>query len=196
MDFSKQIEKAEEAVRRRNYDFAVELYQQILEIEPDEGVARAGLRGALRKRHELKGKSSGGFLRGLTGAGPLAMARTLRKAGKNDMAVKALESYLAIAPLDEDGNLLLGQVLEAAGHHRSARAVYEFLAEIAPRSAEGLKRAGALSYRLGDHAKALEYYERALAATPSSRWRSASRRRATSISRARNTSARWKATPA
>jgi tetratricopeptide (TPR) repeat protein len=164
LDFSKQIQKAEEAARRRNYDFAVELYQQILEIDPDQGEARAGLRQALRKRHELK--KSGGLLRSIGGVGGIAVAKTLRKAGRHAAAIKALETYLALQPLDPEGNLLLGQCLEEAQHFRSARAVYEFLAEVAPRSAEGLKRAGALSYRLGDHAKALEYYERALAADP------------------------------
>ena len=164
MDFSKQIQKAEEAARKRNHDFAVELYQQILEIDPDQGEARAGLRQTLRKRFELKQGS--GFLRALGGAGPLAMAKTLRKAGRHAAAVKALESYLAISPLDEEANLLLGQSLEDAQYFKSARAVYEFLAEIAPRSPAGLKRAGAMTYRLGDHAKALEYYERALAADP------------------------------
>ena len=37
MDYSKHIQKAEEAARRRNYDFAVELYQQLLELDPDQG---------------------------------------------------------------------------------------------------------------------------------------------------------------
>ena len=165
MDFTKQLEKADEAMRRRNYDFAVELYQQLLEISPDLGEARGGLRVALKKRLELKGGGSK-FLRALGGAAPLAMAKTLRKAGKNDAAAKQLESYLATNPLDEEANLLLGMALEDAGHVSSARAVYEFLAEIAPKNPEGLKRAGAMTYRLGDHAKALAYYERALAADP------------------------------
>ena len=43
VDYSKHIQKAEEAARRRNYDFAIELYQQILEIDADIGEARAGL---------------------------------------------------------------------------------------------------------------------------------------------------------
>jgi len=165
MDFSKQLQKADEAVRRRNFDFAIELYRQLLDIEPDQGEARGGLRQALKKRHELK-KGGSRLLSAIGGAGPLAMAKTLRKAGKHEAAVKALESYLAISPLDEDGNLLLGQSLEEAGFFRSARAVYEFLAEIAPKRAEGLKRAGAMSARHGDHEKALEYYERALQADP------------------------------
>jgi tetratricopeptide (TPR) repeat protein len=164
VDFSKQLQKADEALRRRNYDFAVELYQQLLELAPDLGEARAGLRQALRRRHE--GKAGSKFLRALGGAAPLALAKTLIKAGKHEAAAKQLEAYLATNPLDEEGNLLLGASLEAAGHANSARAVYEFLAEIAPRSAEGLRRAGSMTRRLGDPAKALEYYERALAADP------------------------------
>ncbi len=165
MDFSKQLQKAEEAARRRNYDFAVELYQQLLEINPDLGEARSGLRHTLKKRLDAKGGGSK-FLRALGGAAPLAMAKTLRKAGKNDAAAKQLETYLATNPLDEEANLLLGMALEGAGHTASALAVYEFLAEIAPKNPDGLKRAGAMAYRQGKHQQALDFYERALAADP------------------------------
>ena len=164
MDFSKHIQKAEEAFRRRNYDFAVEVYQQLLEIDPDLGEARAGLRRSRKKRHEAK--KGGKLLRAIGGAGPLAMAKTLRKAGKHAAAAKSLESYLAQNPVDADANLKLGMACEDAGHFKSALAVYEFLAEIAPKNPEGLKRAGAMSYRQGDHKKALDYYERALEADP------------------------------
>ena len=164
MDFSKHIQKAEEALRRRNYDFAVEVYQQLLEIDPDLGEARSGLRRALKKRHETK--KGGKLFRAIGGAGPLAMAKTLRKAGKHAASAKALETYLTQNPVDPEANLMLGMACEDAGHYKSALAVYEFLAEIAPRNPEGLKRAGAMSYRQSNHQKALEYYERALEADP------------------------------
>jgi len=164
VDFSKHIEKAEEAMRRRNYDYAVEVYHQLLEIDPDQGEARAGLRRALKKRFEAKKGSR--FLRAIGGAMPLASAKALRKARKHDACAKALESYLGTQPLDAEANLMLGMSLEDAGHYKSARAVYEFVAEIAPKNPDGLKRAGAMMYRTGDHAKALEYYERALQADP------------------------------
>jgi len=164
VDFSKHIQKAEEAFRRRNYDFAVEVYQQLLEIDPDQGEARAGLRQALKKRYEAK--KGGRLFRTIGGAGPLAMAKTLKKAGKHAASAKALESYLAQNPMDADANLQLGIALETAGYFKSARAVYEFVAEIDPRNPEGLKRAGAMSYRAGDHVEALAYYERALEADP------------------------------
>ena len=164
LDFSKHIQKAEEAARRRNYDFAVQLFQQLLEIDPDQAEARAGLRRVLKKRAEVK--KTGRLLRTLSGAGPLAMAKTLSKTGKHKAAAKALEGYLEHNPLDVDANLLLGVSLESAECFNSARVVYEFIAEIAPRNPEGLKRAGAMMRRSGEFARALEYYERALEADP------------------------------
>lgn len=164
MDFSKHIQKAEEALRRRNYDFAVELFRQLIDLDPDQGEARAGLRRALQKRHEQK--KGGKLLRAMSGALPLSRARTMAKLGKHAACARALEDYLATSPLDVDANLLLGQSLEAQEHFQSARAVYEFVAEIAPKNPEGLKSAGAMMHRTGDHVRALEYYERALEADP------------------------------
>lgn len=167
MDYSKHILKAEEAAKRRNYDFAVQLFQQLLEIDPNVGEARAGLRQALKKRHEAKkGSRLFGMLKGAT---PLAMAKTLAKAGKHAAAAKSCESYLSSNPMDEEANLLLGVSLESAGFDASALAVFEFLAEIAPKRPEALKRAGAMMYKKGEHAKALAYYERALEADPRDR---------------------------
>ena len=167
MDFSKHIQKAEEAERRRNYDFAVQLYQQLLDIDMDQGEARAGLRRVLKKRHE--GARGGKLFGKLKGAGPLAVAKTMAKAGKHQAAAKNLESYLASNPMDEEANLLLGNCLEAAGFFNSALAVYEFVAELAPRNPEGLKRAGAMMQQKGEVQKALEYFERALEADPRDR---------------------------
>ena len=164
VDYSKHIQKAEEATRRRNYDFAIELYQQLLEIEPDQGDARAGLRRALKLRAEQK--KGGKLFAKIGGAGPLAAAKTMVKAKRWDSAIKSLEKFLAGNPLDVSANLLLGECCENAEHFHSACAVYEFIAEIAPKNSEGLRRAGAMMYRTGDHVRALEFYERALEIDP------------------------------
>ncbi|QDU69619.1 tetratricopeptide repeat protein [Engelhardtia mirabilis] len=164
MDFSKHLQKADEAIRRKNFDFAVELYRQLLDVDPDQGEARAGLRSALKKRHDAK--PPGRFSKALRGALPLSKAHALFKAKKYMAAARALEDYLKAAPLDEEANLLLGESLELAGHKHSAKAVYEFVAEISPKNAEGLKRAGAMMSATGDHTRALEFYERALQADP------------------------------
>ncbi|MEX1025754.1 MAG: tetratricopeptide repeat protein [Planctomycetota bacterium] len=164
VDYSKHLQKAEESLRRRNYDFAVELYRQLIDLDPDLGDARRGLRQALKKRHETK--SGGRLLRAVSGALPFSKAKTMHKLGKHGAAAKALEDYLATNPLDEDANLLLGICLEEQQHYHSARAVYEFVAEIAPKNPDGLKRAGSMLQRTGDPHGALEYYERALSADP------------------------------
>ena len=167
MDFSKHLSKADEALKRRNHDYAIELYRQLIDLDPDLGEARAGLRRALRARSERAGGGRLGRIVG--GAVPLARAKTLRKMGKLDACARALEDYLAKQPLDEDANLSLGEVLEEAGHRSSARAVYEFLAEIAPDNPVGLKRAGAMLREAGEAERALECYERALRIDPRDR---------------------------
>ncbi len=164
LDFSKHIQKAEEALRRRNLDFAVELYRQLVDLDPDHGEARSGLRRALRKRFETQ--KAGRLLRAVSGALPLSRAKALAKMGKPDACARALEDYLATNPLDEDANLLLGRSLEEAGCAEAARAVYEFVADFAPKNAEALKRAGTLLHRRGKLDQALAYYERALEADP------------------------------
>jgi tetratricopeptide (TPR) repeat protein len=164
VDFTKHLQKAEEAVRRKNFDFAVELYRQLLDLDPDQEDARRGLRKATFERFQAK--KGGAFLRAIGGAMPLGKAKALVKVGRHDAAAKALEDYLAKSPDDEEANLLLGECLEQAGHLKSARAVYEFVAQIAPKNPEGLKRAGAMAQAAGDTAAALGYFERALAIDP------------------------------
>ena len=87
MDFSKHIQKAEEATRKRNYDFAVQLYQQLLEIDPDQSEARGGLRRALKKRFEQK--KGGKLFNALRGATPLALAK--RKVNEHKIAAETYE---------------------------------------------------------------------------------------------------------
>ncbi len=164
MDLSKHLEKAVEFQRRRQYDVAIELYRQLLDLDADLYDARRGLRQALKARAEAGGGSK--FLRAISGAVPLTKARALAKVGQHEAAARALEDYLLKSPLDAEANLALGDSLEAAGHLKSARAVFEFVSEIAPKNASGWKRAGALQSRAGDHAQAIQCYERALAIDP------------------------------
>ncbi len=168
MDFQKHIQKAEEALRRRNYDFAIELYRQLIELDPNLGDARGGLRRALLDRQKAAKKKSGMFGK-LKGAGPLAAAKGFYKAGKYDAAAKALETYLGANPDNDEGTLLLGQSLEAAGHNDAALAVYEFLAELAPARGDGWRQAGILRLRNGDTAEAMRCLEKALEADPRDR---------------------------
>jgi tetratricopeptide (TPR) repeat protein len=164
MDLSKHLEKAAEAVKRRNYPFAVKLYGQLCALQPDNGAARQGLRNALYKKAEQKPTPKVFALLG--GGVHLLSASIARMTGNHNGAVKALERYLAFDPLDESANLRLGDSLIKAGHRRSALAVYKAYAEQQPRCLEASRAAGALLQEAGEIEEALAMYEQALRVDP------------------------------
>lgn len=164
MDLSKHLEKAEEAVKRRNYAFAVNLYGQLLSLQPDNGKARAGLRTALYKKAEQKPPSK--FFAMLGGGIHLLIAQIARACGGHAAAAKALERYLALDPLAEAANLKLGESLERAGHRHSALAVYRAYAEHEPRCLPAARAAGRLLYETGELQAAYAMFEQALKVDP------------------------------
>ncbi len=127
MDLSKHLQKAEEASRRRNYGLAIGLFQQILDLDPDSGEARLGLREALDKKFE--GKKGGGVLARVQGFLPLLSSGIAKMTKGHASRARNLERYLALAPHDVGANLALGESLYKAGHPKSAYVVYRHLAE-------------------------------------------------------------------
>lgn len=164
MDLSKHLENAAEAVKRRNYPFAVKLYTQLLSLQPDNAKARAGLRTALFKKAEAKPPSR--LFAMLGGGVHLVSGSIARMCRKHASAAKAYERYLVADPLHEAANLKLADSLAQAGYGDSARAVYQAYAEAQPRCVEAAVRAGALLYATGKFEPALEMYEQALAIDP------------------------------
>lgn len=164
MDLSKHLEKADDAVKRRSYAVAVDIYSKVLAMQPDNGEARAGLRRALFKKAEAKPPSKlfamlGGGLHLLTG-------NLSRMFGKPAAAAKAYERYLALDPRNEGVNGKLGDCLEKAGFKNSALAVFHALAELDPRSLMAAKRAGALLQAHGKVDDAMAMFEQALRIDP------------------------------
>lgn len=164
MDIQKHLERAQEAARKKNFDYAIALYQQVLAVKPDNGQARAELRQVLARKFEYK-KPSALVLKAATVPQMMAIAaaKTTRKA---DNVARACEKYLAIDPLNVSINFMLAKALESSGHFNSAVAVYEFVAETDAKNTEALKRAGLLKYRLKDIQGALDLYEKVLAINP------------------------------
>jgi tetratricopeptide (TPR) repeat protein len=164
MDLSKHLETAADAVKRRNYPYAVKLYGQILSLQPDNADARAGLHEALFKKAEAKPPSKlfailGGGVHLLFGG----LCRLLRQHGA---AAKAFGRYLVGDPLNETVNIKLGDSLQQAGLSNSARAVFQCYADANPRSLEACRRAGGLLYENGEMQAAMEMYSRALKIDP------------------------------
>jgi len=164
MDLSKHLEKAAEAVKRRNYPFAIGLYHQLLALQPDEGRARGGLRAALFKKAAQKPPAKVFALLG--GGVHLVLATVLRLIGRHQAAAAAYERYLVHDPLNEAANLQLGRSLQRAGLDRSALAVYRCYAEQEPRCLEASRQAGQLLYQGGEFDAALAMFEQALKINP------------------------------
>lgn len=164
MDVSKHLERAEEAVRKKNFDFALTLYNQALAIKPDHREARLGLLKASARKLQVKPVPR--ILRYVIGL-PQFVSLFLGKVTKNsDLVARAAQRYLMLDPHNESVNFLLGNTLEKSGYLGGAAAVYEFVAENDQKNVAALKKAGFLMYKLKDVHAALELFEKVLAIAP------------------------------
>lgn len=164
MDLGKHLENAADAVKRRAFPLAIKIYGQVLQIQPDYGDARLGLRKALFAKAAQKAPSK--LLALLVGGPSLLIAEVSRVCGRHAAAARAYERYLVHDPLAEGANLKLGRALQAAGLRKSALAVFDAYAAAQPRCLEACRSAGALFYEQGKVPQALAMYEQALKVDP------------------------------
>jgi tetratricopeptide (TPR) repeat protein len=164
VDLSKHLENAADAVKRRNFPLAIKIYSQVLQVQPDYGDARAGLRKALFAKAAVKRPGRLGAV--LFGGVHLLTGSLCRLLGQHAAAARAYERYLVHDPLSEGANLALGTALERAGHRKSALAAYRAYAEHEPRCLPACRSAGALLYEQGQLNDALQMYEQALKVDP------------------------------
>lgn len=164
MDVSSHIAKADEALRKKNFDYAVNLLEQVLSLQPDHGVARKKWLEALRAKAGRK--STPGWLSKLGGSPHMLSAAMNSIAKSAGGKARALEKYVAQDPLNADAHLNLGEALLAAGFADSAAAVFESLGEAEPKLAVAWKRAAASHAARQRLDEALACLEKALKADP------------------------------
>src|SRR5262245_23615602 len=164
MDVSSHLAKADEALRKKNFDYAVGLLEQILSLQPDHGAARKKWCEALRQKAERK--SAPGWLAKLGGSPHKLSAAVSGLAKSAGGKARALEKYVAQDPLSVDANLDLGDALLAAGFVDSAVAVFECLGEAEPKLSAPWKRAATGHAQRNRLEQALECLEKALKAEP------------------------------
>ncbi len=166
MDVDKHIEKAEEALKRRNYEFAINLYQQLLLIDPNNLRARKGLFDAALKNHDRKhggkGKKKTGSSFGTT------LGILMRSGGRKDPAVvmSACDKVIGKHPRDPRAHEKLGYAASKAGHLESAAFAFEKVLELQPDNLQAAKNLGRLQQRLGRIQEALESFDKAMKINP------------------------------
>jgi len=120
MDVDKHIEKAEEALKRRNYDFAINLYQQILLINPNNLKARKGFFEASLKNYDRKRAGKGAKAKkGRSNFGS-TLSIFMRSGGRKDPAIimSACDKVISRNPRDSLAHEKLGYAASKAGHLR------------------------------------------------------------------------------
>jgi tetratricopeptide (TPR) repeat protein len=127
MDVSKLLDKAEVAFERKNYDYAVDLYLQLLELQPNHTDARKRLRAVEIRKFQEQGVTSSNPMAWLSGAGPLLAAGFFYAIRKYEKAMQACEQFLKKDPHNASVLTLLAQAAAKAGYNDTAILVYEDL---------------------------------------------------------------------
>ena len=164
MDIAEYFEKGKTAVQRKNYGYALEIFQQILVKQPQFNLAREALRSASLQHLEANGGASGGkkvgaFFKGM-GAGLNALT------GKPEQAVIACEKYLANDPTNTKVLAKLGENCVKAGYTEAALMTYEFLMGIDSSKLDVYYALAELYTESGSPQKAQAIYQKALKQNP------------------------------
>jgi len=151
--------KAFEALQRDNFDYAIELFGQILEKEPANFDCRKSLRAA---QHGKSGGKGGGFFkRAMSSAGSSPMvAKGQMALRKNPLEAISIAEQILNGDANSTGaHKLIAEAALAADMPRTAVMSCEILFEKSPKDKEvGMKYAEALA-RAGEKTKAENVYE-------------------------------------
>ncbi len=128
-DVSKFLAKADEALKKRNYDYAIQMYQSAMEVDPGSAEARLNFRIALVRKYDAEGypKSFG-----LGGIKTIALSKQPEK-----MLVET-EKLVAKDPKSIKYNLRVAETLMTLKLNDAALAVLEFAAKWADPKSEKL----------------------------------------------------------
>lgn len=119
-DVSKFIAKADEALKKRNYDYAIQMYESAMEADPGNPDARRNFRLALIRKYDAEGYPKGFGLGGL---------KTIGISKNPEKLLVETEKLVAKDPKSIKYNLRVAETLAAMNHHDAACAVLEFAAK-------------------------------------------------------------------
>ncbi|MFB3066282.1 MAG: tetratricopeptide repeat protein, partial [Planctomycetota bacterium] len=150
MNVDKLIEKAQGAVKKRNYDYAISIFLEAVNFAPNNRVAREGLRAAELRKYEAGYPSKLAILFGTLGNKLGILLARLGKKGNPEGYMMACEKYLVKDPKSLKVNMALGDAAAMAGHLEAAIVAYNNAAEHHSEDITALKHLGALLWKRGD----------------------------------------------
>ncbi|MEM7164523.1 MAG: tetratricopeptide repeat protein [Planctomycetota bacterium] len=159
--------KAEQALKKRNYDYAIELWLQGLAIDPDRLDERQKLRATEIKRiQENGGNTMGGAALKFKKLGPMGKIKKLGIAKKWEEQILEIEQFLRDAPENPDQNLNLANAFRNTERVDSAIWAYNCVVGVQPTNVDALKSLGRLHEGQGDVESAIKSWERVKSAKP------------------------------
>jgi tetratricopeptide (TPR) repeat protein len=166
MNVTKLIEKGEDALKKRNYDYAISIFLEAVSFAPNERRAREGLRRAELKKYEHAYPSA--LLAAIFGLGARfgMLFAGLSKKSNPEPFMMACERYLLKDPKNYGVNMALGDAAALGGHRDAAIFAYETAAEHNPDDVAALKKLAHLLWKSGQINKAHEVYDRVVALAP------------------------------
>ena len=120
-DVSKFLAKADEALKKRNYDYAIQMYESAMEADPGNAAARTNYRLALVRKYDAEGYPKGFSLGGL---------KTIAVSKNPERLLVETEKLVAKDPKSLKYNMRVAETLAALNHHDASVAVLEFAAKV------------------------------------------------------------------
>lgn len=156
------FKKADQALRKHNYDYAIELILQGLTINPEAVEQRKKLHNIETKAVQDKGgKPEGGFAVKFKVLPHETMAKKLHLQKRYDQEAIELEKSLRFQPRCLGTLNSLARALEMGEILTATIGVYEEITAIDPGQVEALRSLGKLTAsHLDDPEKAIEYWEK------------------------------------
>ncbi|MCZ6795046.1 MAG: tetratricopeptide repeat protein [Planctomycetota bacterium] len=156
-----RFKRGDQAARKGNYEYAIELYLQGLTLDPKAGIQR-------RRLHEIEalaiesagGNPEGGVSAKVKSMGVLAKIKKLTLQKKWDEVVHEIERALRTQPRNVALLLQLTQALLKLEAEDGAVEVLEEVVAYDRHNIEGLRRLGHLWTKKDDTDKAIEYWEK------------------------------------
>lgn len=149
--------KGKEAFEKKNYDYALDLFKQILSIDPDHVSSRQALRGtALKKCQDIGFPSPVSSM--MKSLGPRFSAMMGGMTKNHQKKIDAWQDVLIIDPNNIKARVNLGKALQAAGHIDGAIVEFEAVIAAVNEHAVSARCLGDLYREKGDIKRAIEYY--------------------------------------
>jgi tetratricopeptide (TPR) repeat protein len=164
-DTTARKEKAKLAVERRNYAGAIEIYQEILQIVPDDVEARKALRAVeVRQTKEAGTGRVGAILKNLG-----TYIKLMLPSKNHEQVMMSCEAYLQSDPTHVGILKKLAGAAMGAGYMETAAAVLEDVRQQNPKDLAGLRMLQATYQQMEDIGKAMEINKAILSVAPGDR---------------------------